>query len=167
MACNYGGRSRFICPAATLLILFVLYPIGLWAAAGNKRWMFPAEATVGSITSSPAIGQDGTIYVGSEDGNVYAIRPDGTKKWQLATGGKVTSSPVVHYYSGIITIYVGSEDGKLYAIDSEGTKKWEFAASGGISSSPAISYLGTIYVGSEDGKVYAINSSSGTSEGGE
>jgi outer membrane protein assembly factor BamB len=30
--------------------------------------------TGGSSNSSPAIGADGTVYVGSDDGRVYAVR---------------------------------------------------------------------------------------------
>ena len=144
--------------------------MSLWAEEGAKKWVFPAEGTVGSITSSPAIGPDGTIYVGSDDWKVYAVNPDGTKKWEFATGGKVTSSPAIHYYSGGIAIYIGSEDGKLYSIDADGKKVWVFPAEetvGSITSSPAISYLGVIYVGSDDGKVYAIRSYDGTAESGE
>ena len=33
------------------------------------------------VYSSPAIGADGTIYVGSGGGKLYAINPDGTLKW--------------------------------------------------------------------------------------
>ena len=43
--------------------------------------------TTGSyINSSPAIGADGTIYVGSMDNYLYAINPDGTQQWAFATG---------------------------------------------------------------------------------
>jgi len=160
-------RFRFMVGAAVLSMGFLCYPMALRAAEGDRRWVFPAEGTVGSITSSPAIGQDGTIYVGSGDNKVYAINPDGTKKWEFATGGKVTSSPAVEYYSKAITIYVGSADGNVYAINSDGTQKWKFEAGASVSSSPAISYLGIVYVGAEDGKVYAISSSDGTGERGE
>ena len=36
--------------------------------------------------SSPAIGRDGTIYVGSLDNSLYAINPDGSQKWEFETG---------------------------------------------------------------------------------
>ena len=39
--------------------------------------------------SSPAIGADGTIYVGSDDDNLYALTDNGTNgslKWRYATG---------------------------------------------------------------------------------
>ena len=39
-------------------------------ATGAKKWEFLTEGGVGS---SPAIGFDGTVYVGSNDGRVYAV----------------------------------------------------------------------------------------------
>ena len=41
------------------------------ATAGVKLWEFK---TGYNVTSSPAIGPDGTVYVGSKDYKVYAIR---------------------------------------------------------------------------------------------
>jgi outer membrane protein assembly factor BamB len=31
------------------------------------------------------VAADGTIYVGSEDNNLYAINPDGSQKWKFTT----------------------------------------------------------------------------------
>ena len=75
----------------------------------TKKWEFPA---VGSVISSPSIESDGTIYVGSGNGNLYAINPDGTKKWEFATGNSIFSSPAIGSDG---TIYVGSGS-KFYAI---------------------------------------------------
>jgi len=162
------ARSPSMPTAMAVIVVSILLLLSLssspWAEEGKKKWAFPAEGSVGSITSSPAIGQDGTIYVGSDDGNLYAVRPDGTQIWQFATGGKVTSSPAVQYYGNAVTLFFGATDGKIYAIHSDGTKKWEFATEGPISSSPAISHLGVIYAGSEDNKVYAVNAADGTAE---
>ena len=47
------------------------------------KWSF---STGGSVYSNPAIGGDGTIYVGSCDHKLYAINPDGTEKWRYSTG---------------------------------------------------------------------------------
>ena len=33
------------------------------------------------VESSPALGQDGTIYVGSNDHKLHAVTEDGTEKW--------------------------------------------------------------------------------------
>jgi len=75
-----------------------------------KKWAFK---TGGSVWSSPAIGSDGTIYVGSGDNNLYAINPDGSKKWAFKTSGDVDSSPEIGSDG---TIYVGSNEENLYAI---------------------------------------------------
>lgn len=114
---------------------------------GMKKWEF---LTSDYITSSPAIGADGTIYVGSHDNKLYAINPDGTKKWEFVTGDWVSGSPAI---SSDGTIYVGSADGHLYAINSDGTQKWQFSA--GVTN-PAIGDDGTIYIEYYQ-SLYAIN----------
>ncbi len=43
------------------------------AAAGIKLWEFETDSMV---RSSPAIGPDGTVYVGSQDNKFYAIKTD-------------------------------------------------------------------------------------------
>ncbi|MGD2123026.1 MAG: PQQ-binding-like beta-propeller repeat protein, partial [Gemmatimonadota bacterium] len=108
------------------------------------------------VFSSPAVGVDGTVYVGSYDGKLYAINPDGTKKWEFLTGGPVGSSPAIGADG---TIYVGSSDSKLYAINPDGTKKWDYAKGevGLLGSSPAVGTDGTVYIGSWNQSVYAVN----------
>jgi outer membrane protein assembly factor BamB len=118
---------------------------------GTKKWAF---WTGGGVFSSPALGADGIIYVGSMDGTLYAINPDRTLKWAFRTGGGVGSSPAIGVDG---TIYVGSHDGKLYAIDPDRTLKWAFQTEDWVVSSPALGADGTIYVGSMDGTLYAIN----------
>jgi len=115
------------------------------------KWSF---TTGDLIESSPAIGADGTIYVGSSDGKLYAINPDGSQKWSFTTGGQIFSSPAIGADG---TIYVGSADNKLYAINPDGSQKWSFTTGYWIGSSPAIGTDGTIYFGSYDNKLYAIN----------
>jgi len=117
------------------------------------RW---AYRTGDDVHSSPAIDNDGNIYVGSSDHKVYAFNPGGTKLWEYQTDGKVMSSPVV---SADGTVYVGSNDGKLHAINaSNGNGKWTFTTDGPVYSSPAIGPNGEIYVGSwsTHGKLYAL-----------
>ena len=67
--------------------------------------------------SSPAIGSDGTVNVGSVDNKLYAINgKTGEKLWEFETGLPVTSSPVI---GSDDTVYVGSYDDKLYAINTD------------------------------------------------
>ncbi len=50
------------------------------------------DSKIPMVESSPAIGTDGTIYVGSSDKKLYALKPDGTLKCSYTTGGTVRSS---------------------------------------------------------------------------
>jgi len=119
------------------------------------KWRFK---TGGEIDSSPAIGPDGHVYVGSDNGYIYALDPEnGTEMWRFKTGGEVQSSPAV---GPLGTIYVGSSDNRLYALKPNGSLKWSFNIGDYIFSSPAIGPNGrTIYVGASDGYLYALSAS--------
>ena len=113
--------------------------------------------TGGVIFSSPALDQNGTVYVGSNDNKLYAYNSDGTVKWDFTTGNWVDSSPTIGPNG---TIYVGSWDNKLYALNqSDGSKLWDFNTSSSIIASPAVASNGNIYFGSKDYFFYALNSS--------
>jgi outer membrane protein assembly factor BamB len=109
--------------------------------------------TGGPIYSSPVQSPDGTVYVGSNDGKLYAIGAAGITLWTYATAGAVESSPAIGPNG---TVYVGSQDGRLYAIDSNGSLEWDFDTGAPVFSSPAVGPNGVIYVGSENGNVYAL-----------
>jgi outer membrane protein assembly factor BamB/formylglycine-generating enzyme required for sulfatase activity len=123
---------------------------------GTLLWQFE---TGGEVSSSPAIGSDGTVYVGSSTNKLYAIHgKSGVKLWEFETGANVSSSPAIGSDG---TVYVGSHDNKLYAINGKsGLKLWEFETRGWLGS-PTIGSDGTVYVGSHDKKLYAINGKSG------
>ena len=79
---------------------------------GTVLWQFK---TGHNVASSPAIGSDGTIYVGSFDNKLYAINgKSGVKLWEFETGGG-GSSPAIGSDG---TVYVGGGK-KLYAIKTE------------------------------------------------
>ena len=137
--------------AFSLLALLLLgYSIS-FAAAGDLKWRYQ---TGDMVSSSPALASDGTIYVGSNDGKLYALNSNGTLKWSYATGPIEFSSPAIGTDG---TVYVGSRDRNLYAIDPDGTLKWKYATMDEISGSPALAGDGTVYLGSRDKNLYAIN----------
>ncbi len=117
---------------------------------GTERWNY---STGGRVYSSPAIGEDGTIYVGSGDNHIYAMDPDGTERWSLNSLGSIRSSPVV---GGDGTVYFGNDIGLFYGVNPNGTQRWSMSAGGIILSSPAIGGDGSIYFGCFDNNLYAI-----------
>ena len=143
--------------AKLILGSLIIFLFSLSASAqnpGTKKWTFDIASSYSfSVKTSPALADDGTIYIGSDDNNLYAVYPDSTLKWKFPTGGDIDASPAIGS-DGII--YLGSVDKNLYAIYPDGTQKWAFDTQGMITSSPAIGSDGIIYVGSRDFKLYAI-----------
>lgn len=108
--------------------------------------------------SSPAVGQDGTIYLGTNQGKVLAVSSDRRILWEYQTGGKIDSSPAIGP-DGVV--YIGSSDGWLYALNPNGQLKWFFATSSPIETSPAIGADGSVYFTNDTDTVYAVAGSSG------
>jgi outer membrane protein assembly factor BamB len=127
-------------------------------AVGAPVWAFP---TGGPVFSGPTLSADGTtLYVGSSDASVYAIRTaTGSLAWSYPTGGNVSGSPAVGADG---TVYVGSADFNVYAIDdATGLVQWQYTTGGAVLSSPAVGPNGTVYVGSDDANLYALNGTDG------
>ena len=119
--------------------------------AATNLWKFPIDW---GSRSSPALGHDGTIYLGTWDGALIALSPEGTERWRFQTGFEIISSPAIGNDG---TVYVGCRDQRLYAVDPHGRKQWAFRTGGWVDASAAIGAQGTIYFGSWDKKVYAVN----------
>jgi outer membrane protein assembly factor BamB len=69
-----------------------------------------------------AVSDGKTVFFGSEDHAVYALRADtGTQRWRTMTDGAVTSTPAVA--DG--RVYATSRDGQLYCLDAaDGRVLW-------------------------------------------
>jgi outer membrane protein assembly factor BamB/ankyrin repeat protein len=124
-------------------------------------WKFQPED---SVYSSPAIGSDGTVYVGSNASKLYALDgKTGKINWQFKTdkteGTVITGSSPAIGTDG--TVYTGSVNGRIHAINPNGTKKWQIKLGGSAMSSPSIGKDGTVYVGSFDSKFYALDGKTG------
>lgn len=156
---------------------------GVYEATGPAqhaalKWKFH---TGGMVIGSPAI-VDHTVYIGSADGNFYAIDAEsGKQKWKFEVKARVVSSAAVA--DGVV--YFGAYDGNVYAVSaSSGQFKWKFQTGGehrfsamhlhGVQpasesmpdpfdcylSSPVV-WNGAVYVGSGDGNVYSLSRQSG------
>ena len=106
-----------------LSVTTIVFVLGCVAAqanksgqAGRRLWM---EQTGGPVISSPGIGADGTIYVGSYDKNIYALDgKTGDELWKFQTEASIYSSPVIGADG---TVYLGSD--KIYALNGKTGKK--------------------------------------------
>lgn len=134
---------------------------------GTLKWRYILESS-DFVFSSPAIGSEGTIYIGGETSTggdlsfVYAINADGTLKWkyEISGGRPVRSSPAVDVNG---TVYVatkasGTAEAELLALNPDGTLGWSYTVGqADIYCSPAVGENGLIYFGAENGIFYALN----------
>lgn len=108
----------------------------------QPAWTF---ATGAAVWSSPAVVGN-VVYVGSNDGHLYALRfSDGTVVWKAALGGRPSAPAVV---GGVA--YVVADDSRAYAFRATtGKRLWraQFSGSqGGFPAAPTVA----------GGKVYAM-----------
>jgi outer membrane protein assembly factor BamB len=101
------------------------------------------------LWGTPAIANDGTIYLTLESGILLALNPDGSKKWDHSIGGY--PSDIVVDNDG--TIYVAKDF--LYALNPDGTMKWTWNVTHGVKS-PSIGPDGVLYLITDGAKVFAV-----------
>ena len=112
-------------------------------------WSFQTGST--NVKSSPAV-VDGIVYVGAEDGRLYALdATSGEEIWAYAAdcslGSQAINSPAV--VEGVVYFCSYNSPGNLYALNaSTGEKLWNCTIRGlSTSTSPTV-FAGVVYVGS-------------------
>ncbi len=160
--------------------LYAIAPPTGSGLTGTLRWTFrfaeypgkgpavvshspPAGADGIGSGASPTIGPDGTIYVGANNSNFYAVSPDGELAWMFQADreiGGIWSTAALS--ADNTTLYFGANKGGLYALNREdGSLRWQYPIVGSLYSSPAVDATGTIYTGSTVGHVFAIDGTDG------
>ncbi|WP_444940659.1 PQQ-binding-like beta-propeller repeat protein [Microbulbifer sp. ZKSA004] len=110
--------------------------------------------TSGTIDRAVSVDLEGNLYVGTREGVVYSIYPNGDIRWKFEIEESVLSTPSVAIDG---TVYVGANDGRIYAVNPDGTEKWNYRTYGDIQTSPSVASDGTVYVASYDRRLYALN----------
>ncbi len=112
-----------------------------------------------SIESSAAI-VGGTVFVGSQKGDLVALNLDnGAVYWKFSTGAPIgESSPA--YSNGVV--YIGDSNGWINALNaSDGRKLWAFRTGSEIKSSPVV--VGDrVLIGSYDQQLYCLSTRNGS-----
>ena len=122
-------------------------------------WTFK---TGDAIKSSAVIFND-IIYIGSNDGNLYALTTAGQLKWKYNTKTAIEAPPLILDN----TVFIGSLGGILFAFDANSGKlKWKYKTDGQISGACNWTYgpdkiQKRILVGSYDFNLYCLDASSG------
>ena len=124
-------------------------PSSIGPAAPRLAWSFQAEAAI----SSPVIAADGTIYVASYGGTLYALDPAGATKWTYAAGETTNLAPSIAVRGdGVVLLAVGSS---LHAVAADGSSAWKYTAAAPMSGL-ALGPDGTAYLYLGNGQVQAL-----------
>lgn len=123
---------------------------------GEPKWRARARK---NVISTPYLDlEEGILYVGSMDWNVYALDArSGWVVWRTRTSGPIISSPTLA--DGMV--YIGSVDNHLYALEAHsGRVVWKYETEGQITSSPAFAN-GAVYFGGIDHHLYSLDAETG------
>src|SRR6266571_2057877 len=119
-------------------------------------WTYEAGDSIES--SAATVG--GTVFVGSQKGELVALNLDnGAAFWKYATGAPIgESSPAVS--NGVV--YIGDLAGVLHAVNApDGKRLWTFKAGSEIKSSPVV--VGDrVLIGSYDEHLYCLSTRNGS-----
>ncbi|MCP4713756.1 MAG: PQQ-like beta-propeller repeat protein, partial [Deltaproteobacteria bacterium] len=113
--------------------------------------------------ASPIIGSDGTVYIGSQDGCVYAVDPAEHESICLFEAeSPVEATPII---ASDGSLYFAALSGSVYGLKPDGTQKWAPLLLGDtIKATPALGQNGVLYVAVEDngGVLFAIDTETGS-----
>ncbi|SFG60562.1 Outer membrane protein assembly factor BamB, contains PQQ-like beta-propeller repeat [Duganella sp. CF458] len=165
---------------ALALALALMFAAPLAGAAAPLKLEHAIELRAQTV-STPVIAQ-GKLYIGAEDGNLYAYDLASRKlAWLYHAGAGIGSTPAVADGA----VYVLARDGRLHAVDAQtGVLRWEFSTQGEAHfaayglygsekkatptrdpwdfwlSSPVVAD-GRVYFGSSDERLYALDAKTG------
>ena len=137
-----------------------LYNLGDAGDRAVFRWEKPFRARRTGV-STPAVADNGTIYVGSSDNLLYALFPeDGTVKnpWPFRAYTDVGTPAISSSGTnddGTIFIVAGS---LLLGVSTQAAEVSRFTPGKVLRSVPALGEEGQLYFGSNDERVYGLGS---------
>lgn len=129
-------------------------------SAGAIKWQF---ATEGDVDSTPAVHGD-TVFVGSDDGSVYALDLNtGTQKWRARLGGYVRAGAAIGLDGRVVVGTFGPAP-RIVALEPRtGAIAWSVAVTGGpptaewgVASSALVDRDGRYAVGMPNGQLWIL-----------
>ncbi len=101
----------------------------------------------------PTLGPRGEVYVGTVDGIVHALGPDGSYRWSYTLRGPVIGRSLVDS-AGRLLVPTRSS---IYALRPNGSLSWEFHSPVELQGDLMRDGRGKIRFASEDGRLFEFN----------
>ncbi|HEY3493601.1 MAG TPA: PQQ-binding-like beta-propeller repeat protein [Polyangiaceae bacterium] len=110
------------------------------------------------LSGPPGIAPDGNLLVGTTDGYLHSLRPDGSFRWSYTLRGGVLGRPA--WNAEGLALASARRNG-LYAVAPDGALAWVSAIPGGTTSAPVVDGEGKIWVTTGGGALLAFTARGG------
>lgn len=121
--------------------------------SGDYIWRYYVTS---ATFCSPAIGTDGSIYIGPRDNKIVVLDANGTLYSEITgTFSSQWQSPMLNAAG---TLFVVDETGnRVISVETDGSVNWTYDIGATTMAYPAMASDGTIYIGADDDNLHAIN----------
>ncbi len=146
-----GSGNQVYIPSSEIPALLALN-----STNGRRNWEFvdPEEEEF-AITAT--INDDGTIFIGTEEGKFYALTSSGTVKCSTRFTSPIVAPPSLGIDG---TLILQTDDDTLFALEPNSlNRKWSFFAGGGRFPA-VVSPDGTVFI-AQDESLFALEPDSG------
>jgi outer membrane protein assembly factor BamB len=99
------------------------------------------------------------VCIGTADGYVHLLGPDGSFRWSYSVHGAISQRPVL---AGELWLVATSAE-RIYALTREGTLYWVFRPPSAVASELAADATGTAYFAAADRFLYGVSAHGGVS----
>lgn len=137
-----------------LCVFLILFGVStsLWAFDTEPLWR---RALGGEITTYPAQGPQGSIYVVADDRALHSLDPlTGETEWIYRPGGRLRDGVVA---SPDGTIYIHSERQELFAVNPGGVGRWVIKMNAELALGPVTSPDGRLFLLLQDGRLLCVS----------
>ena len=142
-----------------------MYDLGFSGVSPDQNLAPPLELlwkfkTGGPLYASP-VTANGTLYIGSTDGKLYALN---AKQWGIKW--VFDAGDAIRYSAAVIgdRVYFSARNNKVYALDAKtGEKLWEFKSKNWMDAPPIVAD-NKVYVGAFRSTIYVLNARTGALE---
>ncbi len=128
------------------------------ATTGRSAWRVGAGTAL-----SAGVGADENLaVVGSDRGDVVALKPDGSIAWKVSLSSEITAPATLD--GGVAVVLTG--DGRVFALNAaDGKTRWVYQRQNPAlvvrAAAPALVSHGGAFVGTAGGRLVALDSDSG------
>lgn len=129
--------------------------------AEAKRRLEPHElfrfSAGAALFAPPGVGPQGDIYVGTGDGYLHALAPDGTFRWSYTVKGRIAAPAIEDGKTG--RVFVATSEARLYAFEPDARLRWVFPLPVAPKSELALTPQGTLLFVGKDDHLYGVTTS--------